>query len=392
MPQIDVNINVPGAPAVFTAHDLMPRRTADRRDLWLRLLRKFDRVVVHTAFGRESLAELGIDPVVISHPVYPSAAGRADDGQTLLALGVIRPYKGLPDAIEVNRRLPDARLLVAGDPAMELGELRDAPRTEWRLGYLTQVELDRALTDATVALFPYRAELDQSGALLQALGAGVPAVVYDVGGARRAGRLATGPAASFPPPMSRRSPRRRASSSPTRPAPRGRPRRRRAGARGADLGGGGGTRTSKLYEEPVLIFCRSRFAEVIATQLDQFAVEHRFAIEEVNERLAALQRRGPTDEAVRSSTATTSTRSRRPPSSSPTSATTTRAGHLEEGVRTSEYRDREFNRAVDRNAGRRSPSRSRTAEPHAAAPAAGTASRARLQLLRAVPARSSCCG
>src|SRR5262249_49907333 len=33
-----------------------------------------------------------------------------------------------------------------------------------------------------VAVFPYRAELDQSGALLQALGAGVPAVVYDVAG------------------------------------------------------------------------------------------------------------------------------------------------------------------------------------------------------------------
>jgi glycosyltransferase involved in cell wall biosynthesis len=33
-----------------------------------------------------------------------------------------------------------------------------------------------------VAVFPYRAELDQSGALLQALGAGLPAVVYDVGG------------------------------------------------------------------------------------------------------------------------------------------------------------------------------------------------------------------
>jgi glycosyltransferase involved in cell wall biosynthesis len=31
-------------------------------------------------------------------------------------------------------------------------------------------------------VFPYRDELDQSGALLQALGAGVPAVVYDVGG------------------------------------------------------------------------------------------------------------------------------------------------------------------------------------------------------------------
>jgi glycosyltransferase involved in cell wall biosynthesis len=82
----------------------------------------------------------------------------------------------------VVRRLPDARLLVAGDPAMPLDGLRDAPRTEWRLGYLPQAELDRALGEATVAIFPYRAELDQSGAMLQALGAGVPVVAYDVGG------------------------------------------------------------------------------------------------------------------------------------------------------------------------------------------------------------------
>ena len=36
--------------------------------------------------------------------------------------------------------------------------------------------------EATVAVFPYRPELDQSGALLRALGAGVPAIAYDVGG------------------------------------------------------------------------------------------------------------------------------------------------------------------------------------------------------------------
>jgi glycosyltransferase involved in cell wall biosynthesis len=146
------------------------------------LLERFDRVVVHSQRGRETLAELGIDARVIRHPVYPSAASRADDGRTLLSLGVIRPYKGLADAIEATRRLPDARLLVAGDPAMPLDGLRGAERVEWRLGYLPQPELDRALSETTVAVFPYRAELDQSGALLQALGAGVPAVVYDVGG------------------------------------------------------------------------------------------------------------------------------------------------------------------------------------------------------------------
>ena len=181
LPQADVRLRF-RSPSVFTAHDLLPRRTAGKRELWQRLLQRFDAVVVHTERGRETLAELGVDAHVIPHPVYPSSATRADDGNTLLALGVIRPYKGLPDAIEATRRIDGARLLVAGDPAMPLDGLRDAERVVWRLGFLAQQELDRVLSETTVALFPYRAELDQSGALLQALGAGVPAVVYDVAG------------------------------------------------------------------------------------------------------------------------------------------------------------------------------------------------------------------
>ncbi len=181
LPHADARVSY-RSPSVFTAHDLLPRRTASRRELWRRLLGRFDRVVVHSERGRDALAELGVDATVIPHPVYPSSAVRGDDGRTLLSLGVIRPYKGLADAVEVTRRLPDARLLVAGDPAMPLDGLREAERVEWRLGYLPQAELDRALSETTVALFPYRAELDQSGALLQALGAGVPAVVYDVAG------------------------------------------------------------------------------------------------------------------------------------------------------------------------------------------------------------------
>ena len=181
LPQVDARLRF-RSPSVFTAHDLLPRRTASRRDLWRRALARFDRVVVHSQRGRELLSELGVDARVIPHPVYPSGASRADDGRTLLALGVIRPYKGLADSIEVTRRIASARLVVAGDPAMPLDGLRDAERVDWRLGYLSQQELDRALSETTVALFPYRAELDQSGALLQALGAGVPAVVYDVAG------------------------------------------------------------------------------------------------------------------------------------------------------------------------------------------------------------------
>jgi glycosyltransferase involved in cell wall biosynthesis len=174
-------------PLVFTAHDLLPRRTARRTRTWKRLFRRFDRIVTHSEHGRRSLEAFGVPAAklrVIAHPAFRSEPARADDGHTVLALGVIRPYKGLPDAIEAVLGLPEARLLVAGDPRIPLDELRRTAgdRAEWRLGYLNEHEIALALGSATVAVFPYRAELDQSGALLQAIGAGVPAVVYDVGG------------------------------------------------------------------------------------------------------------------------------------------------------------------------------------------------------------------
>jgi glycosyltransferase involved in cell wall biosynthesis len=90
----------------------------------------------------------------------------------------------LGDAIAAAKQLGDVRLLVAGDALEPVDAYRAqaGDLAEWRLGYLPQHELVRALGEATIALFPYRPELDQSGALLQALGAGVPAVAYDVGG------------------------------------------------------------------------------------------------------------------------------------------------------------------------------------------------------------------
>jgi glycosyltransferase involved in cell wall biosynthesis len=183
-PELDRVLLRPRVPTVFTAHDLLPRRTAHKLALWRTLLGRFDRIVVHSERGRETLAGLGVDATVIPHPVFPTDPPRADDGRTLLCLGTIRPYKGLGDAIAAAKRIDGARLLVAGDPLEPVNGYRAQAGdiAEWRLGYLPQGELERALSEATIALFPYRPELDQSGALLQALGAGVPAVAYDVGG------------------------------------------------------------------------------------------------------------------------------------------------------------------------------------------------------------------
>jgi glycosyltransferase involved in cell wall biosynthesis len=172
---------------VYTAHDLVPRRSGRRERAWEQLYERFDRIVVHSETGLATLAERGVPEEklrVIPHPIIATDPERADDGRTLLCLGLIRPYKGIDDAIEVTQLVSGARLIVAGDPMEPIERYRAAggELVEWRLGYLPQQEVSRAYGDATLALFPYRPGLDQSGTLLRALGAGVPAVTYDVGG------------------------------------------------------------------------------------------------------------------------------------------------------------------------------------------------------------------
>jgi glycosyltransferase involved in cell wall biosynthesis len=168
-PELDARLLRHDAPLVFTAHDLLPRRTASKVALWKRLFDRFDGVVVHSQRGRDALIEFGVADGklrLIPHPVFPGSVERHDDGSTVLALGLVRPYKQLDQAREAVARVSGARLRVAGDAN----------------GFVPETEIDRALAESTVAVFPYRAELDQSGALLRALGAGLPAVVYDVGG------------------------------------------------------------------------------------------------------------------------------------------------------------------------------------------------------------------
>lgn len=185
LPQLDSRLLPGGGPAVITAHDVLPRRTADRHELWRSLYGRFDRVVVHSDRGRERLVEeVGVDParvLVVPHPVFPGTARYETREPALLFLGVIQPYKQLDHALDLAARV-GVRLLVVGDPAYDLGKRLERPGVEWLLGYRSDAEIDDALARATVALFPYREELDQSGALLRALGAGVPAAAYDVGG------------------------------------------------------------------------------------------------------------------------------------------------------------------------------------------------------------------
>jgi glycosyltransferase involved in cell wall biosynthesis len=186
-PELDRWLFRPRSPAVLTAHDIIPRRTHSKTAMWSALFDRVERVIVHSERGRDQLLGFGLsaDKVrVIGHPVFRSDVDRRDDGRTALCLGLIRPYKGTEDAVEAVLGVDGARLLVVGDPRIPLDGLMltAGDRAEWRLGYLPDAELRRALSEATVALFPYREEIDVSGALLQVLGAGVPAIVYDIGG------------------------------------------------------------------------------------------------------------------------------------------------------------------------------------------------------------------
>jgi len=186
-----------GVPTVLTAHDVLPRRSAEQVDTWLEIFRTVSRVVVHSERSRDTLAGLGVDREkieVVDHPVFDDPGGpppAAPNGATLLFFGLIREYKGLDVLLralpEIARRVPEARLVVAGDPVDPVkplralaGELGVAERVEWRLGFVPREEIAALMAAATVAVLPYR-QIDASGVLADALGHGRPAVVSDLG-------------------------------------------------------------------------------------------------------------------------------------------------------------------------------------------------------------------
>jgi glycosyltransferase involved in cell wall biosynthesis len=182
-------------PVVFTAHDLLPRRTASKVDLWREVFETVDRVIVHGAAAVEQLEVIGVDPariVRVPHPTFsPPRPLSPPRGTTLLFFGLIRASKGLDLLVralpEIAGRVPDVRLVVAGDPlepaeplqrlAVELGV---ADRIDWRLRYLGENEVAAVMDEASAVVLPYRS-IESSGVLATALGYGRPAVVTDVG-------------------------------------------------------------------------------------------------------------------------------------------------------------------------------------------------------------------
>ncbi len=184
-------------PTVFTAHDVFTRRPRSAQ-AWGAALGLVDRVVVHSDRAVAQLEEIGVARARLArilHPVFLDGAAAEEPGEpagrTLLFFGLVRPYKGLDVLLralpEIVGQVPDARLIVAGEPLEPTDalvaladELDLNGAVEWRLHFVREDEMAALFAESACAVLPYR-ELDSSGVLAMVLGHGRPAVVTDVG-------------------------------------------------------------------------------------------------------------------------------------------------------------------------------------------------------------------
>ena len=185
---------------IFTAHDVLPRRSREAAPLWAELYASCDRVIVHGAASRDRLlVEVGgVSPervAVIPHALMLHGAGGGSPAEVaeprILFFGLIRPDKGLDTLIdalpEVVRRVPGATLEVVGSPRMPIEPLRERARAlgvdasiRWDLRFVPDAELPRLIERARVIALPYR-WIEGSGVFASALAHGVPPVVTAVG-------------------------------------------------------------------------------------------------------------------------------------------------------------------------------------------------------------------
>ena len=197
-------------PIVYTMHNYLPHKnTPSVAVAYHKLYRSVDHLIVHTQTDRQRLLESGICEdkitVVPQGPVFSDqfgssstqareALGIHEDEFVLLMLGVLRPYKGIEEAIRslpyLVDRHPQIRLWLIGnvidkkyiqhlhDLTVEL-ELQQY--LHWRIGYVPSNEMGRLHAAADVVLFPYR-NISQSGAFLTAAALGKCTLSTPVGG------------------------------------------------------------------------------------------------------------------------------------------------------------------------------------------------------------------
>lgn len=200
------------APVVLTVHNVLPHES-NFIDLVSRkfLYHSVGHLIVHTDRSKERLVErfdVHENKIsVIPHGNFqymrefdvdieslPPHVKDLSERPTMLAFGLIREYKRIDVAIQalaiVQKKVPDAALLIAGDARTEMSQYHDLVAElglESDVIFLTEYIPDELVPSifavADVCVFPYE-NIDQSGAALLAATLGKPIVASDIAGFR----------------------------------------------------------------------------------------------------------------------------------------------------------------------------------------------------------------
>jgi glycosyltransferase involved in cell wall biosynthesis len=162
-------------------HNVVPHETHPGGE-WLmtRMLRAVDGVLVHSAEQADLARGLGVSSVTVA-PLAPHLPGglpvpsgreRAmarptrspESGVRVLALGMVREYKGYDLLLEAARAVPGVSVTIAGEQWGDAGErvrtLATDPalagRVQVQAGYVAGVDVPGLLADHDVLALPYR--------------------------------------------------------------------------------------------------------------------------------------------------------------------------------------------------------------------------------------------
>jgi glycosyltransferase involved in cell wall biosynthesis len=195
-----------GGRVAYTVHNVEAHEGENPADRWgtARLIQLADVVHVHDASTAEAVAarfgrRTGVVVIPHGHYIdsYPNTVSRAaargrlglpDGAFVYLALGLLRPYKGLEELIPAFRSLPadDAVLLMAGIPspadyAQALHELAGGDaRIRLIPRFVPPEDVQLYLNAADICVLPYR-QITTSGAAVLALSFGVPVLAPAIG-------------------------------------------------------------------------------------------------------------------------------------------------------------------------------------------------------------------
>jgi len=198
-------------PVIITVHNILPHEKTTANKIVSKLLFKLcDHFIVHSLSNKRQLKKCYSIPdkkiSVIPHgpldvfnygnknrKTVRDEFGFKPEEKVILLFGAIRPYKGIDTALtafnEVIRRVPDARLFIAGKLwegweryEQIILDLNLSACIKKHLRYIPAEDVWKFYTASDLVILPYRHFDSQSGAGAAALAFQKPIIVTDTGG------------------------------------------------------------------------------------------------------------------------------------------------------------------------------------------------------------------